>query len=148
MRYHVLAALVAISLNYVEIGHGNEIFAIVHDIGNGRIFFTKTQLGKPDSDSKKRKRGRKQLGIRESMLIGADIRVTEANYRAKTGKFQVGNTIAGGLIGITFPKQGRGVLARIVIEDGHVIEVNLAFPETDATAIIGIPPKRPPMKIP
>ncbi|MEM7144831.1 MAG: hypothetical protein AAF591_06825, partial [Verrucomicrobiota bacterium] len=75
--------------------------------------------------------------------------ITSGTLARRTQAFQPGMELSGGLEHLLFDEArdgGRGVRARLVIEEDRIVEINVLVTEVTQEESIAVRPKRPPMK--
>jgi hypothetical protein len=152
-----------------------EVFVKIHKIAGNRIAVTIESGGggqgmksNANEDSKAApssgpaRRGRGKFGGKAEaksdqtiLEIPAETKVTSAMRERRTFEFRVGAELPGGLKNEVFQDLKSPLSARIVTEDGRILQVNVITEQTDinqsntdsnGTAVIAVRPKRPPAK--
>jgi hypothetical protein len=92
----------------------------------------------------------------EVLKVPTDAKITTASRERRTFEFRVGTELAGGLRHEIFRDMTRPLEARVVTQDGRIVELNVVTATSDinqsatdpesGARVIAVRPKRPPMK--
>lgn len=121
-----------------------ELMVTIQRIDNASITVTKAQMGGGRTGGGRRGRGRRGETI--TLSVAGNVRVTTATWRRKTRDFRIGAPLGGGLKNKVLRDLSSRALARVVLEAGRVVEINVVVDSSDATTVIAVRPKRPPTK--